>query len=259
MYHAEAVRADNSPANPAQSMTLGAAYLVLWNPSLCKPQIKVAPVLLTAEIDLTGAGGRDQTAAFAIGQTIWFYWIWGDDTSAPLDTIVSANAPPVGPTLPAAYTSFCPAFPMIVADDGSIELKPVVGSSSRTVTRIRGRKAFYANAIVKDYSNAIGLSATLIDLSTVVPAGASLVSIEVDAELHNGGAQLIAGFVTEWESGQNDLNVSLYEPVANFVTAGDVVHDVPVNDDRKMWAMYRLSAGAITSSDCCIIVRGYSW
>ncbi len=276
MFNISRLAADNTSANPSHEMVLSADAVTLYSPLLQTNLEVYAPTSLVASIMVVGPGGRDQVAPFTALTTVWFYYIYG--IGLPLSVIISNNPPsPAGPSLPIGYTHFCPAFPMKIADDGSIMLKalmwPPSTNPARTMTRIRGNRAYYGSAIFYDFPNflpvAFGgapLTYGAFDFSWATPAGIATINLEIDAEIHQTpGGQLIGGVVLSWLQvggvSQNDINISLYQPILTytFPNAQDLVADFPVNPGAGMWGIYSISGGGVDSTDFCVFVRGYSW
>ncbi len=275
MYSIARLCADNKNSDPAHVMTLTADAVRLYSPLLDTSINVYAPSAIDCSIAVAGVNGYDN-APFTPLQTVWFYYI--GSVLLPLATIASVNPPSIGPILPTGYTHFCPAFPMLIADDSSIQLKvlmwPPSTNMARTRTRIRGNRAYYPNAIYYDFPDFFPISTPsapvpmrAFDVSWAVPQGIATVNLEIDAELHQTpGGQLIAGFILSWMQvggvNQNDINISLYQlnETYTFPNAQDLVADFPVGPGAGLWGLYSVDGGgSITSTDFCVFVRGYSW
>jgi hypothetical protein len=166
--------------------------------------------------------------------------------------------------LPSPYTSYAPAAPVITSPNNDLQW-----AISGNKLRVRGNQAFYQGAIdltdgiLNSGANCTAAPFTAVDLSSYIPSGAATANLEVDAELHNGAAQFIGGLVVRWNNltcdNVNDLNLSLYAPVASFVVAQDVVVNFPLNADRKIYATYLFTSGSVSSTQTDFLIRGYSW
>lgn len=275
MYSIARLAADNASADPTHAMTLSADAIRLYSPTLHANMDVFAPPDVSCSLSVSGPGGRD-ASPFVAMETVWFYYIGAD--SLPLSTTVSRNPPKIGPALSGGYTHFAPAFPMLIADDCSLQLKvlmwPPSSNPARTITRIRGDRAWYANAIYYDFPDFFPVALPgyppppmrVFDFSWAVPAGAATINLTVDAEIHQApGPALISGFILSWAQvggvNQNDVNVSLYQPELpyTFPTVQDLVADFPVGPLRQLWGTYSVASGGVTSTDFCAFVRGYSW
>lgn len=212
-------------------------------------------------VNSSGTQSGTQTGTknvFGMGDTVWFYYIWGSGPG--LGTISSKSAPNVGPALPTGYTHYAPSFVTLMGSDGT--LRPSCGlCGTKTTWHVIGETMWLDSAIVVSYTSvAVNAAPTTLDLSTYYPLGTSSILMHIDAEAHNGAAQLIGGFVMGWAaSGQNDINLSLYVPVNSFVTAMETAAEMPLLPARNVWAVFLSSAGTIASTDLTLFYRGWRW
>jgi len=266
----------NTSGSLPTGLNAGQVYYVIAA-GLGVNSFEVSATIGGSAINTSGTQTGTQTGTSSVwgaGDTVWFYFIWG--TGPGINTISSKTTPMgtnalagTGPILPSGYTHYCPSFPFVISIDGNLTAQylPQISPGLRTNWIVRGNRFFYESSIVDVHSTATGnppavnATPTLIDSSPWLPFGISTANFLFDAECHNDGSgALIGGWVLSWKnSGSNDINLSLYIPIATFVAAQETVADVPLNSDRKWWAVYLTSGGAISSVDTTVIIRGYTW
>jgi len=117
----------NDPTASSTSMKMSASAVGLYNPNTgASHEYPFGSNLtdLTCSITSTGAGGRDASAFLAF-DNVWFYFIGGPGEA--LATLCSRTAPlgtntngALGPILPAGYTAYAPAFPVVISYNANL-------------------------------------------------------------------------------------------------------------------------------------------
>jgi hypothetical protein len=159
----------NNAGTPNTQFDLTADVVTLRNSSN-QTVTRFNPGTITNNVSTAGstANGRDQAGAFSASSWIHFYWIWNGTTLATLSSTV---APPTGPTLPSGYThwAYC----------GAVRFN---ASSILLLVRIKGNTVYYEiedNGANRILNAGVATTFTAIDLSTLVPPNALLVSLKI--------------------------------------------------------------------------------
>jgi len=226
-----AFHAANDGSNPSTTLDFNAQAIDLYNPvSGGVEKTIVAPAAnLQCSINIYGAGGRDQAGAFASGDTIYGYYIWG--STPGLSCIWSKTGPTAGPALPGNYTSWAYAVPLILFG-GSASLTPTLPQSGVTGIAVNDREVTYTNSPVYAFSG--GYPTYNISFAAYVPQAALMTLYIMDAELHaSAGGPVQAGYVCSHDAGHtaNYCNISLYPPASNWYA-----QDVPIRVDLRSTA-----------------------
>ncbi len=254
------LRADNTPSFESVAMNMTADYVIFYNP-VSGPTYTVigSSLIKTAGISSAGpsSGGRDQAAAFASGNVVWFYYIYG---ASGVGTITSLTGPTAvngggttGPVLPTGYSYYSPAFVLPLV--GSATLNPTIPQGGSTQFQIRGNTVSYAN--IPEIIGA-GFPTMNFNLSTWVPAAAQLANIMLDVEIHSSGAGAVLGGAVPSTSLGNFGNVSLYPPIASSWYAQDPTYSLPL-PGGLMSITFLSSAGVIDNAIGEVWIRGYTF
>lgn len=257
-YHVAGLLGDSSADHGPVAISLAADYVTLYNPSTHATQ-NVTSVLPTQDAIESGpcAGCRDSSTAFPAGATVWFYFIGGP--SVPVSVISSMNGPMTGPALPTSYTSYAPAFPVILNNKGQIS----------SPMRIRGNRAYYL-----DVPDRVGCSpypptpglCTLnvqqsLSIKPFVPVGALEAIVEVDAELSAAtSVPVIAGLVFQASPSVNFANLSVYVQAPNSPGAQNETLFVPLlaGDFNLRWTWLSITGNGI-NYQTVFFVLGYTF
>lgn len=261
MWRVANLRADNDLAYPAYAMRLNADFVTLYNPLTGSDEhTAMSPTNLICGINGFLAGSRDQSAAYAAGDVIWFYFIWG--MSPGLNTISSKTGPTelnangiLGPVLPTGYTSYAPAFPIPMID--SPTCKPIMQGQNYSTIQVRGNIVNYPNPpLITGISSQY--PAMSFDLSKWIPPQALLSHFLIDSEIHaSAGGPIIGGMVCSTPAG-NFMNQSLYPETSRWFSSDvDAWTVLPAN--RQMTGTFMSSSGVIDNAVCVIFVNGYSF
>lgn len=235
-----------------------ASRVQLFNPLDGTVVQKSTSVPIPCAIDFTGAGGANITP-YVAGDVVWFYFIWGD--SVGLSTVNSLFPPIAGrPNLPAGYTHYCPAFPVVLSSTASLQyLLPEGGSSTLIVSD--GRVS-YKNAVVLFYTIAAvsaGSYSTPLDINfrTWMPSGSTRGHLELDPEQAGNGGPANAGMILGY-AGNSVVNLSVYS-ANNFIPAAqNVVIDFPLPGGlgcQITWG--QISGASVSPYTTVIIILGY--
>ena len=256
--HITAFNAAADSGSPSTTMDFNAVAIDFYNPT--SGVVEKTVVSPTANIPCTigsfGAGGRDQSGAFTAGETIYAYYIWG---SVPgVNCIWSQSAPPTGPTLPATYTSWAYAFPIILF--GSATLEPNSATSGVSTYAVTDREVLFQGPFFINLGS--GFPSYTYNLGQLVPATAFLTEFIMDAENHASAAgPVISGFVCSYNSGHtlNYCNISLY-PQANWWAAQDNFIKVNLRAvNQQFFGIYLVSAGTVDNANQFIQLVGYTF
>lgn len=261
-WRASNVQADNDVTNPSTVMRLNKSdYIMLYNPSTHALKMVLAPTTnLSCAINTTGAGGRDQSAAFTGGQIIWLYYI--DNGTGTQSCIWSATAPSSGGpsfTLASGYTSWTPAFPVPLVSTAT--LQPLLPQGGSTTIRVRNNKVWYINPPALTLAGGGGTFVSTIDLSAWVPRPGALSAIaELDPEMvcattvpcQYGALYMVT-------SGTPFLNLSMYAPVAGQTVASNPTVELPIEDDGHIFQEWSHINGTATGFVVVTFVLGYSF
>jgi len=255
------LRADNVVGFESVGMDVTADYAILYNPTT-KTTTRVFGSLLTKQCTISTAGpasgGRDQAAAFADTDTVWFYYIWGAVPGVGMTT--SKTAPTVlngggttGPVLPATYTHYAPCFPVLMV--GSATLNPAIPQGGTTQIQVRGNKVNYPN--VPEIIGA-GYPTMNFDLSAWIPSVHTACHLMIDTEIHSSaGGAVIGGAIPSTTLG-NFGNVSLYPPVASSWYAQNTHYSLPL-PNQLMSITFASSSGVIDNALGEVWIDGYSF
>ena len=257
-YHVAGLTADSSATSGPVAINLAADDVTLYNPSTGATQY-VSNVLPTQDAINSGpcAGCRDSSTAFPAGATVWFFFIGGP--GVPLSVISSMNDPKTGPALPASYTSYAPAFPVILNNSGKMS----------SPMRIRGDRAYYL-----DVPDTVGCSPypptpgicklnvqQSISIKPLVPVGALEAIVEVDAELSAAASvPVIAGLVFQASSTTNFANLSVYVQAPNSPGAQNETFFVPLlaGDFNLRWTWMSVTGNGINYQSV-FFIQGYTF
>jgi hypothetical protein len=257
-YHVAGLTADSSAIHGPVAISLAADYVTLYNPSTGATQ-NLTNVLPTQDAINSGpcAGCRDSSTAFPAGATVWFYFIGGP--SVPVSVISSLHGPMTGPALPASYTSYAPAFPVVLNHNGQIS----------SPMRIRGNRAYYL-----DVPDTVGCSPypptpgicklnvqQSISIKSLVPVGALEAIVEVDAELSAAtSVPVIAGLVFQASPTTNFANLSVYVQAPNSPGAQNETFFVPLlaGDFNLRWTWMSVTGNGINYQSV-FFIQGYTF
>lgn len=153
---------DNDATYPGSKFALQAAVVCVRNRSTGDTVEIINPTSITMDMDVEGAGGRDQSSAFTTPSWVRAYYIY-NPTTQTLSAIMSAAAPSVGPTLPSGYTHDAYATTLRKTGDGTLR---------RDI--VRGHRTFHANGMLaqplnESPSSMGATSNTAVDYSGAVP------------------------------------------------------------------------------------------
>lgn len=241
MWSSYGLSADNNSASPLTSMDMKADYICLYSSS--GTELVMAPTA-TVNIASVGAGGRDQSSAFAVKDDVWIYWIWS--SGAGLSCIASKNVPSAGPTLPTGYTHYCPAF-----------LSKIFAGPAFIRHSARGNQVSYIGAPCLDGSSA-GYPTVYWDVSEWIPAKAGMTKFLINGEMHSSAAPMIAG-VTAGTPGYNFVNMSLYAYSVGQWAAMTYEVSTVLPENKKFTVTYHVSAGATDNAVCYLFISGYTF
>lgn len=257
-YHVAGLLGDSSADHGPVAISFAADYVTLYNPST-GATLNVANVIAMQDAIDSGpcAGCRDSSTAFPAGATVWFYFIGGP--GVPVSAISSMNGPMTGPVLPPSYTSYAPAFPVVLNNKGQMS----------SPMRIRGSRAYYL-----DVPDTVGCSPypptpglcklnvqQSISLKPFVPVGALEAIVEVDAELSAAtSVPVIAGLVFQASPTANFANLSVYVQAPNSPGAQNETLFVPLlaGDFNLRWTWMSITANGI-NYQAVFFVQGYTF
>jgi hypothetical protein len=225
--------AANDGAFPALQMNLNADWVTFYNPSTGTLTTK-GPVAgggqiisnLACEINGAGpvAGGRDQSAAFAATNTIWFYLIQGTsgiscESSLTAPTALNGGGT-TGPVLPSGYSSYAPAFPIVLV--GSATLQPLVPQAGSTTYKVRGNKVIFVSTPYLCFTGC-GFPGGGAAVSNWIPAVTLEWWVYIDMEAQVASGTLIGGGIifdgTSSSANNSSYLFSLYTTAASTLPA----------------------------------------
>lgn len=266
-------RAANTVATPTVSMDLTADFVTFYNPSTGATNTIFTGLSKTCAINTFAAGGRDQAGAFTAGQTVWFYYIWGSGPG--VNCVTSTAAPSTGPVLPATYTAYAAAFPVILV--GSATLVPAAPQGSTVGGYIvRGNVVTYLTMplLCAAAGTPCGFPTSNANVGTWIPSIAQETWYFIDIEAGNAAGTLLGGFlilggtavgVDTWSYGPG----SLYVAVANIPAVNNaIIGPFPYPTSGNVQTIFCSAAGALgacasgtinTQATALIGVLGYSF
>lgn len=251
----------NAAANmssPTTAMVFNATSIDFYNPTTgVVEKTVVSPTAnLACVINTFGAGGRDQSGAFAGGDTVYAYYIWGSGPG--VNCIWSKSGPPTGPTLPATYTSWAYAFPVVFF--GSATLEPTSATSGVSTYAVTDHEVLFQGPFFINLGS--GFPSYTYNLGQLVPATAFLTEFIMDAENHASAAgPVISGFVCSYSNAftLNYCNISLY-PQTSWWSAQDNFIRVNLRAaSLQFYGEYQVSGGVVDNANTFIQLVGYTF
>src|SRR6266446_7246874 len=245
MWRIANLRADNDATYPTLMMNLTADCVDLYNPAT-KQTISIDSGLSqSAAINGTSPslGFKDQAALFTVGQTIWWYYVGGPTVS--IKAITSIRTPAMGgPDLSSftGYTSFAPAFPIILYEANN--LNPVAPLSGSVFYKVRGNAISFITFPMLT-NNTSYPAPIFFDLSPWIPPDALNSRFYIDAEIHSSASGAVIGGASANTPQGAFANISLYPSGPSVWYAQDVFCDVALPPDRKLTLTFLTSAGVI--------------
>lgn len=240
---------DNDSISPATKFILRAAIVCVRNRTTGDSIEIINPAPITVDMDVEGAGGRDQVSAFATPSWVRAYFIY-NPTNQMLSAIMSAAAPDVGPALPTGYTYDAYATTLRKTGDGTLR---------RDIAR--GHRVFHAKGMLAQPLNespdSMGATSnTAVDYSGAVPPEATVGLWRVHPRVVSGSGgggentatiQLIQGL----DFGHFRSNV---EAANTPLTAMGYVVELP--NLGTLW--YRNGAGgSVSAINLCLFISGF--
>jgi hypothetical protein len=159
-----------------------------------------------------------------------------------------------GPTLPAGYTHFAPAFVLKLV--GSATVNPTLPQGGTTTYFIRGNHVFFANTPL--ISSGIGFPSGTVDFTPWIPSGYQSVDIYADLEL-TFATTGIGGAVLGTTAGGNFWNASLYCNVSAAPCAMDGTIPGVYLPTRLFTVTYSKSSGTFSNAATGIGPVGYTF
>lgn len=236
LFQVNGLTASNNATNPTTKMDISVKVVTLLNPSTRQIESLVSPPnSIGCSINTVGVSGRDSSAVYTAGQTVWFYLIWSAEDG--LNTINSPNDPIVGPIIPAGYTHYCPMFPVVV-QSGIVLINPIY---------VSGNKLLYKNPTsIQSVTNPTPNVTYSQSYASYIPSCAQSYKAEIDVEgsYQSGTYGAQGGFIIQASPGVNYLNISLYVAATSYATnANTVVSDMPLDPSMTFKIIWNLNQG----------------
>ena len=166
-------------ANQGHIFTLRAHAVVFMNAANHALSVVWNPTSPTVNIGTSGptAGGRDRAATPNINPGHWqhVYWVYDDST---VSGVISPDGPAIGPNLPSGYSSWAYCCAVRIQN---VSANPIVG------VHVMGALSVFTNVEGQNALNAgTATTVTVVDLSTLIPEHASVVSLAARCETVGG-------------------------------------------------------------------------